>query len=197
MIHQKKKKRKGKEKMTDFIKPTFPPKISAEELAKKQIKNNVRNVNRTINGFFIYRIIFDRLNREVILKTGDVSKFAGKSWRQEPLHVKEYYKKIAEDVKYHYKRHVPLTFVDMSKQTEKKIRKGKKTNVLTLTQDIDNKNVHNVYHAENEILTAIPNYDILCQCPLYCANHSIGTFPYFYDINDEFNYFCLNYLFKE
>ncbi|CAG8716439.1 14988_t:CDS:1, partial [Dentiscutata heterogama] len=92
------------------FKPSFPPKITIEELISKSLSNADSKYNRTPNPFIIYRKVFNReiskLNIDLSLK--EISSKASESWHKESEHVKNAYRKLAEDAKIRFKNIAPL-----------------------------------------------------------------------------------------
>ncbi|KAF0511695.1 MATA-HMG [Gigaspora margarita] len=95
------------------FKPSFPPKITIEELISKSLSNVDSKYNRTPNPFIIYRKVFNReiskLNIDLSLK--EISSKASESWHKESEHVKNAYRKLAEDAKIRFKSIAPLFVV--------------------------------------------------------------------------------------
>ncbi|CAG8478059.1 hypothetical protein C2G38_2028227 [Gigaspora rosea] len=95
------------------FKPSFPPNITIEELISKSLSNVDSKYNRTPNPFIIYRKVFNReiskLNIDLSLK--EISSKASESWHKESEHVKNAYRKLAEDAKIRFKSIAPLFVV--------------------------------------------------------------------------------------
>ncbi|CAG8458702.1 3551_t:CDS:1 [Diversispora eburnea] len=98
------------------IQVPFPPSIIIDEIVQLQLRNGIKNVNGTMNAFFIYRKEFNHIvtnYKNYNLELKDISSYASISWKQEPKHVKEYYKQLAKKVKERFKEKVPsLCFID-------------------------------------------------------------------------------------
>ncbi|CAG8725074.1 6599_t:CDS:1 [Acaulospora morrowiae] len=90
----------------------FPPSITIDEILKRHLRNGVGNVNRTLNAFLIYRIVYNSEVRKLGLSTEDISKLASNSWRNESIHVKSYYREIASGVKSRFREKVPICFIN-------------------------------------------------------------------------------------
>ncbi|CAG8442919.1 18872_t:CDS:2, partial [Acaulospora morrowiae] len=82
----------------------FPPPITVDEIIEKHSKNGIENVNKTTNAFLIYRMVYNHEARELGLPLEDISKLSGNSWKNEPEHIKRWYKEIASAVKYSMKK---------------------------------------------------------------------------------------------
>ncbi|RHZ45728.1 hypothetical protein Glove_658g26 [Diversispora epigaea] len=74
------------------------------EIVEIQLKNGVKNVNRTMNPFMIYRRNYMLQNSN--LSRSDVSKLASESWKNESNEVRDHYKRMAENVKKEFKKKV-------------------------------------------------------------------------------------------
>src|SRR6185436_11762270 len=75
------------------------------------LKNRIKNINRTMNAFIIYRKEYNHVIAKSNLSSKDVSKFARNSWENEPEYVKDYYRQMAINVKKSYKEKGPLCFI--------------------------------------------------------------------------------------
>ncbi|CAG8520884.1 1808_t:CDS:2 [Ambispora leptoticha] len=81
----------------EILRPPFPLRITVEDLLKKNDHKN-RQTLKTVNSFFIYRKAMVMQNEKG--KKCDMpklSRIASKFWKQEPPHIKNAYKKLAED----------------------------------------------------------------------------------------------------
>ncbi|CAG8801702.1 4315_t:CDS:1, partial [Dentiscutata erythropus] len=76
-----------------------PSTISVDEIVKIHLKNGIKNVNKTMNAFMIYRKEYNNVVAKLNLSSKDVSKFAKTSWENEPKDVKDYYRQMARNVK--------------------------------------------------------------------------------------------------
>ncbi|CAG8578670.1 10894_t:CDS:2 [Diversispora eburnea] len=81
------------------LKVPFPPTISVDEIVNIHLKNNIKNVNETMNAFMIYRKEYNYIVAKFNLSSKDLSKFVSISWQNEPEHVKDYYRQMAKNVK--------------------------------------------------------------------------------------------------
>ncbi|CAG8610908.1 722_t:CDS:2, partial [Diversispora eburnea] len=120
------------------IKVQFPPRVTVEEIVQKQLDNNIKNVNHTPNSFLIYRREFNNEihKSQVNLKLEDISKLAAVSWKTEPQQIKNYYKKLAKEVKNSFKKRVQsLCFIDESDKSNKKRKKIATSNNISFNND--------------------------------------------------------------
>ncbi|CAG8678036.1 14373_t:CDS:1 [Acaulospora morrowiae] len=90
----------------------FPPSITVSELIKIHLEKGLRNVNKTLNAFLIYRIVYIREVPKNYLD--NISILASNSWKDEPKHVKIFYKKLAKDVKTKFRELYPIHFKDQN-----------------------------------------------------------------------------------
>ncbi|CAG8567853.1 3106_t:CDS:1 [Diversispora eburnea] len=104
---------------TNIIKVPFPPSITIDEIVQMHLKNGIKNVNRTMNAFMIYRKEYSRIVAKFNLELIDVSKISSISWKNEPQHIKDYYKQFAKDVKRRFEEIVPsLCFVHINQVSD-------------------------------------------------------------------------------
>ncbi|CAG8735416.1 9456_t:CDS:1, partial [Acaulospora morrowiae] len=85
--------------MTENIdprKPSFPPSITVDKIVKIHLKKGLINVNKTLNSFLIYRMVYIH---EAPKNSKNNPLLASKSWRDEPEDVKKFYKELADNVK--------------------------------------------------------------------------------------------------
>ncbi|CAG8554072.1 9825_t:CDS:2 [Diversispora eburnea] len=82
-----------------LVKVQFPPRVTVGEIVQKQLNNNIKNANHTVNSFMIYRREFNREIREsrFNFKLKEISKLAAVSWKTEPQYIKDHYKRMAKD----------------------------------------------------------------------------------------------------
>ncbi|CAG8480195.1 5038_t:CDS:1 [Diversispora eburnea] len=98
---------------TNIINVPFPPSISVDEIIEMHLKNDIKNVNQTMNSFMIYRKEYNNIVAKFNLSSKDVSKFVSISWKNEPEDVKEYYRQMAKNIKKCFKEKVPsLCFIN-------------------------------------------------------------------------------------
>ncbi|CAG8487066.1 2946_t:CDS:1 [Acaulospora colombiana] len=89
--------------------PSFPPLITANDIVNIHMEKGLDNANKTLNAFLIYRVAY---SREIAGQSvGNISKMASNSWKKETDHVKDFYKKMASEVKAIFKRKAPVCFV--------------------------------------------------------------------------------------
>ncbi|CAG8486830.1 628_t:CDS:1 [Diversispora eburnea] len=95
------------------IKVPFPPTINVDEIVNIHLKNGIKNVNKTMNAFIIFRKEYNRVVAKFNLSSKDVSKFGSISWKNEPVNVKNHYRQMAKNVKKCFKKKVPsLCFIN-------------------------------------------------------------------------------------
>ncbi|CAG8458717.1 3552_t:CDS:1 [Diversispora eburnea] len=98
---------------TSNIRIPFPPSIEVDEIVQLHLRNGIKSANQTMNAFLIYRKEYNHIVTKYNFILKDISSYATASWKQEPQHVKEYYKQLAKMVKDRFKEKVPsLCFVD-------------------------------------------------------------------------------------
>ncbi|CAG8490609.1 9362_t:CDS:1 [Diversispora eburnea] len=78
------------------------------EITEIHIKNGLKNGNRTMNAFMIYRYCYQKncSFQDSKPSRNDVSKLASESWKRESDEIKNLYKRIAENVKKRFKKTV-------------------------------------------------------------------------------------------
>ncbi|CAG8616448.1 6227_t:CDS:1, partial [Diversispora eburnea] len=99
-----------------------------DEIVELHLKNKIKNVNRTMNAFMIYRKEFNHIVTNSNLKLKDISKYAGISWKNETEDVKNYYRQMAKEVKKIFKEKVPPYFVPSKQELSIK-------DILTIDDD--------------------------------------------------------------
>ncbi|CAG8542262.1 5528_t:CDS:1 [Diversispora eburnea] len=117
---------------TKILKIPFPPSISVDEIVQIHLKNRIKNVNKTVNAFIIYRKEYNHVVAKLNISSKDVSKFARNSWENEPEVVKDYYRQMAKNVKKSYKQKSPLCFIHSNQEDS--------TNSLNIDQNFLNQN---------------------------------------------------------
>ncbi|CAG8490983.1 3717_t:CDS:1 [Diversispora eburnea] len=95
----------------NIVKVPFPPTIGVDEIVKIHLKNDIKNVNQTLNAFMIYRKKHNRVVAKLNLSSKDVSKFVKNSWKNEPNNVKDHYRQMAKNVKKNVSKKRFLLFV--------------------------------------------------------------------------------------
>ncbi|CAG8480209.1 5039_t:CDS:1 [Diversispora eburnea] len=98
--------------ITNVVKVPFPPSISVNEIVKIHLKNKIKSVNQTMNSFMIYRKEYNQIVAKFNRSSKDVSKCVSISWKNEPDHIKDYYRQMAENVKNCFREKVPLCFTN-------------------------------------------------------------------------------------
>ncbi|CAG8666782.1 9437_t:CDS:2 [Funneliformis mosseae] len=94
----------------EILKPTFPPTLTIDEIMPKYVKNKSIKLP---NAFIIYRMALMKEYRKENIKKSIVqlAKIARNSWSNEPLEVKHFYNRLAEDVKSNIKNNkLQITF---------------------------------------------------------------------------------------
>ncbi|CAG8490929.1 3713_t:CDS:1 [Diversispora eburnea] len=102
----------------NIVKVPFPPSISVDEIVQIHLKHGIKNVNKTMNAFMIYRKEYNRVVAKFNLSSKDVSKFVSISWKNEPKNVKYHYQRMAKNVKKCFKKKVPPLFFVNSNQVD-------------------------------------------------------------------------------
>ncbi|RHZ84856.1 hypothetical protein Glove_74g126 [Diversispora epigaea] len=126
-----------------LIKVQFPPRVTVEEIVQKQLNNNIKNVNHTVNSFIIYRREFNREIREsrFKFKLKEISTLAAVSWKTEPKYIKDHYKKMAKDVKKCFEKWVQSTcFIDSNKKSNRKKKKIATSSNISFNNDSPSSN---------------------------------------------------------
>ncbi|CAG8637078.1 11965_t:CDS:1, partial [Racocetra fulgida] len=146
--------------LNDF-KPSFPPKVTIDELILKSLNNSDSKYNRTPNPFIIYRKVFNReisqLKLDLSLK--EVSAKASESWRKETEHVKNAYRKLAEDAKILFKNVAPLCVVSDKHYDMNNMNKDNSNEGLRILY-FDPNRVDNNDDQKTNIEKGINNYDL-------------------------------------
>ncbi|CAG8588612.1 12477_t:CDS:1 [Cetraspora pellucida] len=145
--------------INDF-KPSFPPKVTIDELISKSLSNSDSKYNRTPNPFIIYRKVFNReiskLKLDLSLK--EISTKASESWNHETEHVKNAYRKLAEDAKLLFKNVAPLCVVSDKHYDLNKMNKDNSSKGLRILY-FDPNRVDNNDDQEKCVEKEINNYD--------------------------------------
>ncbi|CAG8623915.1 23995_t:CDS:1 [Dentiscutata erythropus] len=82
------------------IRVPFPPKINAHDFVKPRRDGSPKK--RCANYFLVYRVQFAEALKAHCCNSAlmtDISSMAGDAWREEPEHVRRFYKQIANDIK--------------------------------------------------------------------------------------------------
>ncbi|CAG8659738.1 5455_t:CDS:1 [Racocetra fulgida] len=82
------------------IRVPFPPKINARDFVKPRRDGSPKK--RCANYFLVYRVQFAEALKAHCCNSAlmtDISSMAGDAWREEPEHVRRFYKQIANDIK--------------------------------------------------------------------------------------------------
>ncbi|CAG8714075.1 12083_t:CDS:1 [Racocetra persica] len=87
--------------MSDEIMMSFPPEINVQEFLANTIE-----YKQPLNSYMIYRKVYARTLKAkgIKLSLSHVSKLSSKSWENESLEVKQWYKKFSEKVSERYRR---------------------------------------------------------------------------------------------
>ncbi|CAG8580294.1 18173_t:CDS:1 [Cetraspora pellucida] len=146
--------------INDF-KPSFPPKVTIDELISKSLSNSDSKYNRTPNPFIIYRKVFNReiSNLKLDLSLKEISTKASESWNKETEHVKNAYRKLAEDAKLLFKNVAPLCVVSDKHYDMNKMNKDNSSEGLRILY-FDPNRVDNNDDQEKCVEKEINNYDL-------------------------------------
>ncbi|CAG8489149.1 247_t:CDS:1, partial [Racocetra fulgida] len=143
------------------FKPSFPPKITIDELISKSLSNSDSKFNRTPNPFIIYRKVFNReiskLKLDLSLK--EISTKASESWHKETEHVKNAYRKLAEDAKILFKNVAPLCVVSDKHYDMNDVNKDNSNGCLKILY-FDPKCVDNNNNQEKNMKKENNNFDL-------------------------------------
>lgn len=93
---------------SDSFKPPYPPLIDAKDFITKR-SDEQKAPSRSPNAFIIYRkvCIDTARERNCCLPMTIISSLASDLWKNEPPHVKNFYKDVARDISKHYSKRYP------------------------------------------------------------------------------------------
>ncbi|RHZ46664.1 hypothetical protein Glove_609g31 [Diversispora epigaea] len=82
---------------------------SVGEIVNLHLKNGLKNSNKTMNAFMIYRRNYALHSTK--LSRSDMSKEASKAWKSESIEIKNHYKRIEEDIRREFKEKTSIFFI--------------------------------------------------------------------------------------
>ncbi|CAI2167618.1 13360_t:CDS:1 [Funneliformis geosporum] len=120
--------------------PPFPPKLTAYDLIPTEVSSKAENV-RIPNAFIAYRMALVRelKSQKVASHRSNVSTYASRLWAEEPEHVKETYRKMANDATILHNKSRGITFLCYEQCNSNEKCKKRKSSVLNenITQNIE------------------------------------------------------------
>jgi len=142
----------NKNKSNDIVdfKPSFPPKLTIDDL----INNHKRKSLRLPNAFIVYRmaLIKEYRNRNRKLPPmGELSKIAKNYWNMEPKNIKDFYASLVKDAKNYMEHHNQMAVENLQTQGS----------AVSAEKSSQNNDVSSLYVSSTEIpLFDSSNYDI-------------------------------------
>ncbi|CAG8457609.1 2598_t:CDS:1 [Ambispora leptoticha] len=121
---------------TIAVKVPFPPSITLAEIVKK--RKGIKRSAKPSNGFIIYRGEYLKATKRqnIKIEMTQLSKRAGAAWKEEPPHIRKWYKDLAEEVAESIaKSHVQSSDFVENPWTEYTINRCQKTDVVVLSQN--------------------------------------------------------------
>ncbi|CAG8471194.1 5873_t:CDS:1 [Ambispora gerdemannii] len=157
----------------------FPPSVTVEEIVNK--RKGIKISAKPSNGFIIYRGEYLKEMKRQNMKIGmrQLSKRVGAAWRKEPLHIKKWYKNLAEEVAdFIAKLHIQSpNFVSDPWKEEYSANQSQKADVIDIIVPSQNEQTFDrSYEANKEI--NIQNIDAQNEFPEFPNELTIVTHSY-------------------